>query len=103
MSWVLLVGLALALCWLWDIRRVLGLRARPSLPVSDPKPALVRADFQGAMRPNRFIVVRWPDGSLYYQGSLGAAARDVYTNNHPRPGESLELWEHGHRRAIKEG
>lgn len=79
--WVVLVGVALVLWLLLDIRRALGLRIRPSLPGS-PKATTYRTGFPGAVPPNRFVVVRWPDGVHVYQGCIGADARKVYEHTH---------------------
>lgn len=102
MTWVFGLGLLLALWLLFDIRRALGLRARPSLP-GRPKPTTAREGYPGAVPPNRFVVVRWPEGRLVYQGCLGARAREAYEHAHPAAGEEVEFWELGTRRGHKVG
>jgi hypothetical protein len=84
--------LALALYWLWEIRRALGFRTRPRF-VRRLTPSYSRADFRGAIPPNRFVVIRWPDGLHLYGGCLGAKAREAYDAHHPAIGEEIELWE----------
>jgi hypothetical protein len=49
------------------------------------------------------VVVRWPSGQKHYGGCIGADARQVYEHTHPKPGESVEFWELGARRGVKEG
>ena len=102
MTWALAAMLALALWWLFDIRRALRLRAVPRIGRTQ-KPTS-QSLFGGAVPPNRFVVVKWPTGQLAYQGCIGARAREVYEHTHPgAPGESVEFWELGSRRGIKEG
>lgn len=100
MIWILAVPLAVALWWLWEIRKTLGLRARPIVRLPST-PKLRRPDFRGAIPPNRFVVVRWPDGLLFYQGAYGAEARKMYEHTHPGPGEEVEFWELGECRGHK--
>ena len=103
MTWVLL-GLLLLEGWvLWDIRRVLRLRALP--PVLPPAPAAVadRPGYPGAVPPDRYVVVRWPDGHRFYRGCVGATARKTYEHLHPAPGEEVEFWELSSRRGHKVG
>lgn len=102
MDGVTVVLLLLGLWLLWDIRRTLGLRGRPALP-GRPVATTDRGRFPGALPPNRFVVVRWPDGHQFYQGTQGAQARQVYEHLHPRPGEDVEFWELGARRGHKAG
>lgn len=97
MTWLLVLPLALALWWLWDIRRVL--RVRHLTPVAPRRGT--RANFAGALPPNRYVVVRWPKGTLEYAGCQGATARQVYEHAHPRHGEEVELWEQGTCRGHK--
>lgn len=97
------LALQLALLWLlWDVRRVLRLRAVPSLPKPLPAPG-VREGFAGAIPPARYTVVRWPDGHHFYDGCQGAQARKVYEHTHPGAGEEVEFWELGDRRGHKVG
>ena len=103
MIWVVL-GLQVLVCWwLYDIRRALGLRARPRLLAPTPAPAKDRTAFPGAVPPNRYVVVRWPQQRLEYAGCAGGRAREVFEAAHPAPGEDVEFWELGSRRGIKEG
>lgn len=85
---------------LWQIRRAVGLRVKPRIPLVQ-KTSYRRADFRGALPPNRFAVVRWPDGLHLYQGCVGAKAREVYDQHHPAQGEEIELWELGDCRGSK--
>ena len=106
MTWaegVLLLGLLVVLWWTWDIRRALGLRARVRGVHTSTKQAIARAEFRGAIPPERFVVVRWPQGLKHYGGCYGAAARQVYEHQNPLPGESVEFWELGDRRGEKVG
>ena len=101
MIWVILTQVGIL--WLiWDVRRALGLRARPSLP-GRPKATVHRPDYPGAVPPARYAVVRWPDGHHFYQGCIGAEARKVFEHLHPKPGEEVEFWELGDRRGHKPG
>lgn len=103
MTWLLL-ALLLVLVWeMWEVRRALGLRGRPGVPTLAPRPTTHRPDFQGAVPPNRYAVVRWPDGHHFYRGCVGALARQMYERTHPGPGEEVELWELGDRRGHKAG
>jgi hypothetical protein len=100
MTWAILAGLVLALYWLWEIRRTLGVRT-PSRLVRRLTPSLRRADFRGAIPPARYCVVRWPDGLLLYNGCYGAQAREAFDRNNPQAGEEIELWELGNCRGVK--
>jgi hypothetical protein len=98
------LGLLVVVLWLlWDIRRTLGLRARPGLPGLPARPTTHRPDFRGAVPPSRFVVIRWPRGLIHYNGCVGALARKEYEHQHPAPGEEVEFWELGDRRGHKEG
>lgn len=97
------LALALLLWLVWDLRRALGLRARPSLPGRPALPTTDRAAFPGAVPPNRYVVVHWPMGDLRYAGCVGAEARRVWEHTHPAPGEEVEFWELGNRRGHKAG
>jgi hypothetical protein len=97
-----LVLQALVLWLLWDIRRALRLRARPFVR-TNAKAEARRAAFAGAVPPERYVVVRWPQGLKHYGGCLGAEARKTYEHQHPKPGESVEFWELGDCRGVKEG
>lgn len=105
MEWLPLVDVTLLVpiaWWLWEIRRALGLRARPrSRFAKKATPSLRRADFKGAVPPNRFVVIRWPDALFLYQGTGGAAAREAYARNHPSIGEEIEFWENTECRGHK--
>jgi hypothetical protein len=107
MIWVLLAGLALLLWWVWDIRRALGLRLRPTLRNAPgetiPTDRGATRSFPGAIPPCRYVVVRWPDGHHFYGGCIGAMARRTYEHLHPKPGEEIEFWELGNRRGHKAG
>ena len=106
----LLVGLGVLICWnCWQCYRIaqtLGARTSP-LPVrvvGPPASASVRPSegFLGALAPNRFVVVRWPQGMMHYQGCLPGLARQTYEHSHPLPNESVELWENATCRGHKE-
>lgn len=102
---VIWIGLTqVFLLWMvWDIRRVLRVRALPPLlPRSAPK-AATREGFPGAVPPARFVVVRWPDGHHFYSGCEGAVARKAYEHLHPGVGEEVEFWELAERRGHKVG
>ena len=102
MIWVLL-GLHLVCLWLlWEIRRSLGVRGRPRL-LARQTPTVARPDFPGAIPPNRYVVVRWPQGRLEYQGCVGSLARQVYEQATPNAGEEVEFWELGNQRGHKAG
>lgn len=101
MTWALLGLLLIALWWLWEIRRTLGIRKRPRLVRTSGARRAFREGFKGAVAPNRFVVVRWPDGLLFYEGARGALARECYDRNHPSAGEEFELWENGDCRGHK--
>ena len=103
MTWVVVLLLVPVLWMLWDIRRALGLLGHPGhtfFPKPQP-PASHRPEFRGAIPPNRYVVVRWPQGWLEYQGCVGAQARTTYEHTHPAPGEEIEFWELGDRRGHK--
>jgi hypothetical protein len=105
MIWVvLLVQVALGYL-LWDIRKALGVRGHPVPLFLQPaqKHPQHRPSFRGAVPPNRYVVVRWPEGRLVYQGCVGAKAREVYEYTPPGPGEHVEFWELDERRGVKEG
>lgn len=103
MTWLILL-LLVGIAWeLWEVRRALGLRARPALPRRHSLPTARRPDYRGAVPPARFAVVRWPDGHHFYLGCEGAAARRMYEHTHPAVGEEVEFWELGDRRGHKEG
>ena len=100
----LLVALALGQLWLlWDVRRALRLRLRPSVTRTSAKAAAIRDRFPGAVPPERFVVMRWPQGLKHYGGCEGARARTTYEHQHPAPGETVEFWELDNRRGVKEG
>lgn len=102
MTWVL-VGLQVLACWwIWDVRRAMGLRARPTLPHRSVE-TKARPDFKGAIPPNRYVVVQWPSGNHVYRGCIGAEARKIYEHTHPAVGEEVEFWELGNRRGHKVG
>jgi hypothetical protein len=101
MTWLLLVPLAVALWWLWDIRRALRLGALPARRSSTALERTRRPDFPGAVPPNRYVVVRWPMERLEYAGCIGAKAREVYEHSHPGSGEEVEFWELGVCRGHK--
>jgi hypothetical protein len=97
-----LLGLQAVILWLlWDIRRALRLRPRPRFARSNAKAETRRAQFPGAVPPERFVVVRWPQGLKHYGGCDGASARKVYEHQHPSPGEEVEFWELGDCRGRK--
>ena len=99
---VVLLLQAMTLWLLWEIRRALGVRGRPRLrPLQ--RPSREWPDFKGAIPPNRYVVVRWPQGRLEYQGCIGAKARETYEHTHPAAGEEVEFWELGDRRGQKVG
>jgi hypothetical protein len=101
MDWAILACLVLALYWLWEIRRVLGVRSRTRLVRRLTPQSLRRDGFKGAIPPARFVVVRWPDGLYFYNGCYGAQAREAYDRNNPQAGEEIELWELGNCRSVK--
>lgn len=103
MTRLLLVVQAVILWVLWDIRRVLRLRALPPLMAKSIPAATTREGFPGAVPPARYTVVRWPDGHHFYDGCQGAEARRIYEHTHPKPGEEVEFWELGERRGHKVG
>lgn len=103
MIWVILTLQAGILWLLWDIRRVLRLRAIPPIMAKTVPAARSREGFPGAVPPARFAVVRWPDGHHFYRGCVGAEARRIYEHTHPAPGEEVEFWELGDRRGHKAG
>lgn len=100
MDWVLLGLLVLVLWWLWDIRRVLGVR-RLLYPLTSRPVSRSREGFRGAVAPARYVVVRWPSGQYVYNGCQGAEARTIYEHAHPAPGEEVEFWELGDCRGHK--
>lgn len=105
MTWWAAFPLALILWWLWEIRRALHLRLLPTpIHVEGPSEATVRPPeaFQGAVAPNRYVVIRWPTGLTHYGGAHPTHAKQVYEHQHPIPGEAVELWEQGTCRAHKE-
>ena len=105
MTWLLVLPLGLALWWLWDIRRLLNLRLIPRKQVViGPADATIRASetYRGAVAPARYEVVRWPSGTVHYNGSHPTQAKQVYEHQHPIPGEAVELWEQGTCRGHKE-
>jgi hypothetical protein len=53
--------------------------------------------------PEPFTVVREPGSVTLYHGPRGAAARQVYEQAQPAPGESIELWARGERRGHRVG
>ena len=108
---LLQLGLTAAVLWLlwtvlwllYEIRTALGVRGRPALLPTRPKATSARADFQGAIPPERYVVMRWPLGVKHYGGCNGAAARREFEGQHPRAGEEVEFWELGDRRGHKVG
>jgi len=98
MDWVLLGLLLGALVLLWDLRRR---QPRTHVPRAGSKAERKRRDFPGAVPPNRYVVVRWPQGRLEYQGCIGAHARRVWEHTHPAQGEEIEFWEMGDCRGHK--
>jgi hypothetical protein len=105
MIWVVLLVQVAVVYLLWDIRRALGVRGHPVPMVFQPaqKPSPDRPGFAGAIPPNRYVVVRWPQGRLEYQGASGASARMAYEHTPPAVGEEVEFWELGNRRGHKAG
>jgi hypothetical protein len=99
--WVLLVLGLVQVWWLWEVRKSLGLRARPRLIRTTARLRGYRADFHGAVPPARYCVVRWPDGQLLYNGCVGALAREAYERVWPEAGQEVELWELEHCRGHK--
>lgn len=98
-----LVALAVLIWLVWDIRRALRLRTLPPLPSFSRTPVTSQSAFTGALPPERYVVIRWPQGQKHYGGADGAAARKVYEYAHPLPGETVEFWENSDRRGEKVG
>ena len=95
---LLVLALLVLLVWrTWPPRQT----PRPRVPTPPGETATVDG-FRGAVPPNRFVVVRWPQGRLEYQGCIGGRAREVYEHTHPAKGEVVEFWELGTRRGHKE-
>ena len=102
MTYASLAVSLIVLVLVWDIRRALGLRNRPTFQPA-ARETSNRRDFRGAVPPNRYCVVRWPDGHHFYNGCVGSQARQLYEHTHPQPGEEVEFWELGDRRGHKAG
>ena len=103
---------AIGLVSLWNawqchrIAKALGARVDPRrvTVVGPPASASVRPPdgFLGAVAPNRYAVVRWPEGVMHYQGCVPGLARQTYEHSHPLAKESIEIWEGSVCRGHKE-